>query len=71
MKEFNQRKREKSEVNLKGESGRKWSKIRKNIIAFARMKIMNDDLRLWGSNINVVGLNPKDFEHVKKLMAEN
>lgn len=56
---------------MKDKVSKRWTKLKKNILAFARMKIMNDDLRLWGSNINVVGLNPKDYEHIKRLMAQN
>ena len=56
---------------FKGEPGKKWNRVKNNVLAFTKVKLLNDDLRLWGSTMNVVGLDPKDFEHVKKLMAEH
>lgn len=66
-------KKKKQDPDKPLETGHKmWSKkIKNNLMAFTRVKMLNDDLRLWGSSMNIVGLNPKDYEHVKRLMAEH
>jgi hypothetical protein len=61
---------EKQEATTNPKDSDKWARLKKNLLAFTRVKMLNDDLRLWGSSMNIVGLNPREFDHVKKLMAD-
>jgi len=62
--------RRNSVLNLSQGSQQKWQKAKKNLLILARVKRLNDDLRLWGSSMNVSGLNTEKKD-LKMLMPEN
>jgi len=64
-----EKEKKESSLNLSQASSKKWEKAKKNVLVLARVKRLNDDLRLWGSSMNVGALNPQKKD-LKMLMPE-
>lgn len=65
-----EKEKKESVLSLSETSSRKWEKAKTNVLALARLKRLKDDLRLWGSNMNMTGQTAEQ-KNLKMLIPEN